>query len=363
MAAAVKPGRLKAKARRLRLNAEARAVAQWAYRNLRHNRGTPFPFTIEVRGSPEGRIVELVPKHESSMPFTVPSIREQVAQLNGMAADVVRNAEETDRLEKPTDGDELAMSLGQVVKHANALLAQLAKAGNQKAIERLAGHALGAAIELLKLSRTNLSLVKPVARQWAMWPVAYNPHSDSKTEMEALIRRLEVGRAAPENVEGAWSNEPTKGQPFRHILGIYAFRMMQNVLRKLCETTALRKRLFAAVRKDFSLLEDSAPIPMTEQEKTELVAQDWPAWIVDLVNLPPFSNDSAEAWFEVGWAALRESAGGKVASIPELKPAGHSRAEYWRRGTFSDRIQASQREGLIHGRLRDVFLSRFKITQ
>jgi len=59
---------------------------------------------------------------------------------------------------------------------------------------------------------------------------------------------------------------------------------------------------------------------------------------------------------------LKEATGGNVASIEELEPVGFSRAEYWRRNEYSEIIQTSQREQLIHDRLRDAFLARFKIT-
>jgi hypothetical protein len=311
-------------------------------------------------------MARLVTQQESQKPFDASGIRKQVEQLNKLANHTatrytVARVETFAPSTNPADADELVRCLDNVVKHTNDLLVQFAEAGNQKAVERLAARALGTAITLLKLTRSGLDLVKPVARQWGMWPVAYNPHRDSKKEMEAIIKKLEVGCDAPENVQGRWSNVSTAKQPHKKVLGIYTFRMMQNVLRPLHESPTMRNRLVAEVRKDISFLGN--PPPLTNDEKAQLITQSWPSWIVDLVNLPRFSNASAEDWFEVGWAALKQAADGKVANIPELKPIGHSRAEHWRHNEFSKTIQESQREGLIHDRLRDAFLARFRVAR
>jgi hypothetical protein len=347
------------------INAEAQSVAEWTYRSLRQNKSESFPYTFQFQCEPT-RMARLVMKQESEKPFDASEIRQQVEQLNKLtshtvASYTVARVEHFAPLTNPADADELAISLGQVVKHANNLLVQLAKAGNQKAVERLAGHALGAAIALLKLTRNNLDLVKPVARQWGMWPVAYNPHKDSKSEMEAMIKKLQVGHAAPENVQGKWSNVNTVKQPHRKVLGEYAFRMMQNVLRPLHESQTMRNRLIAEVRRDISFLGN--PPPLTKEEKAQLVAQSWPAWIVDFVNLPPFSNKTAKDWFEVGWAALKEMAGGNVATIKELRPVGESRAKEWRDQGASVAQQENQRECSIHDQLLKYFLHRFRLAE
>ena len=359
----MKSKRTKAKTQCSLKNSEANLVAEWAYRNLDQNKNEPFPYVLQVQGSPHGRIARLIQNDEPTKPFAVAAIREHVTGLHRLTAVVVRQAEAICALDNPTDADELAKSLGQVTKHANDLLVQLATAGNQKAVERLAGCSLSTAISLLKLTRSNLALVKPVARQWAMWPVAYSPHGDSKKEMEAMIKLLEVGHAAPENVQGKWSNKNTDGQPFKKVLGTYAARMMQNVLRELHETPILRNRLFAEVRREFSLLGNPPPLAMTEEEKTQLVAQGWRDWIVELVNLPPFSNETARDWFEVGWLALKEMAGGNVATIKELRTVGESRAKVWRDYDATLGQQENQRERQIHDRLLEAFQARFKLTE
>ena len=65
-----------------------------------------------------------------------------------------------------------------------------------------------------------------------MWPVAYNPHKDSKSEMEAMIKKLQVGHAAPEIVQGKWSNVNTVKQPHRKVLGEYERIIAQNTAAK-----------------------------------------------------------------------------------------------------------------------------------
>jgi hypothetical protein len=356
---------MKAKKKSAPINTEARSVAEWAYRNLRQNKGEPFPYTFEFQFEPI-RMARLVTQQESEKPFDASEIRQQVEVLSNLANKTaarytVARVETFAPSTNPADADELVACLDDVVKQANKLVIQFAIAGNRKAVERLAARSLGSAIALLKLTRSNLDLVKPVARQWCMWPVAYNPHRDSKKEMEEMIKKLEVGRVAPENVQGKWSNVNTAKQSYKKVLGIYTFRMMQNVLRPLHDIPTMRTRLIAEARMNISFLGN--PPPLTEEEKKRLVVRGWPRWIVDLVNLPPFSNEAAKDWFEVGWVALKEMAGGNAATIKELRSVGESRAKEWRDQGASVAQQENQRECSIHDQLFKSFLHRFRLAE
>jgi hypothetical protein len=356
---------MKAKKKSAPTNAEAQSVAEWAYRNLRQNKSEPFPYTFEFQFEPT-RMAKLVTQQESEKPFDASEIRQQVEVLSNLASNAaarytVARVETFAPSTNPANADELVACLDDVVKQANKLVFQFAIAGSRKAVERLAARSLGSAIALLKLTRSNLDLVKPVARQWCMWPVAYNPHWNSKKEMEEMIKKLEVGRVAPENMQGKWSNVNTEGQPFKKVLGTYAARIMQHVLRPLHDIPTMRQRLVAEARMDISFLGN--PPPLTGEEKERLIAQGWPRWIVDLVNLPPFSNEAAKDWFEVGWAALKEMTGGNVTSIKELRPIGESRAKEWRAQGASVAQQENQRECGIHDQLRKSFLHRFRLAE
>jgi|GEM_PF-1440153 hypothetical protein len=343
-------------------NAEAKAVVEWAYRNLRQNKGEQFPFACQFQFQP-ARTVKLVTRDETTKLFSVAEIRERIEELKKLATDTGEQAEKISALDNPANANRLVESLGGVAKRANELLLQLARNGNQKAVEQLAFRALAVAGELAKLTRSNLELVKPIARRWGAWPVAYSPHRDSKHELEAMVEQLEVGHAAEENVRGKWSNKKTDYQPFKEILGTYAARIMYGVLhRAYDDTPALRDRLFAEVRGFFATLGENSK-PLTKEEKRLLIERGWPAWIVDLVNLPPFSNATAKDWFEVGWAALKASAGGNVTTIEKLRPVGESRAKVWRDYDATPGQQENQRERQIHDRLLEAFLMRFKFDE
>jgi hypothetical protein len=132
-------------------------------------------------------------------------------------------------------------------------------------------------------------------------------------------------------------------------------------LRPLHEIPTMRSRLIAEVRGVIPCPEN--PPPLTEEEKARLMAHGWAKWIVDLVNLPPFSNESAKDWYGVGWAALKEMAGGNVATIKELRPAGESRAKEWRDQDASVAQQENQRECSIHDQLLKSFLHRFRLAE
>jgi hypothetical protein len=120
--------------------------------------------------------------------------------------------------------------------------------------------------------------------------------------------------------------------------------------------------LFAEVRGFFATLGGNSK-PLTKEEKRLLIERGWPAWIVDLVNLRPFSNATAKDWFEVGWAALKASAGGNVTTIKKLRPVGESRAKVWRDYDATPGQQENQRERQIHDRLLEAFLMRFKFDE
>ena len=357
-------------------NEEAKTVVEWAYHNLLTDESRPFPYTNpQFNFGPLAygpKLVPIVVPIEKNDPtttqirFTLGETRDRILEFERTLLKASEQAKEIfargELLESnPRD---MANALGRAIGDFNKLLLSLAgsnAATEADAVKQLAFRAIAVAEGLKRLAKGKPDLVKSIARQWGAWPVAYSPHADSKRENEAMIEKLEVGHAAPENVWGKWSNAPTEYQPFREILGQYTARMMQTVLRSIHDMPYLRVRFQMEVRGPLGWIANTGT-PFTDEERERLCAIGWPKWIVDAVCLPDFSNEAAPAWFEVGWTALKEAAGGKVASIEELKPVGHSREEYWKRNDFSEKIQSSQREALIHDRLRDAFLSRFKIT-
>ena len=125
-------------------NAEAKAVVEWAYRNLRQNKGEQFPFACQFQFQP-ARTVKLVTRDETTKLFSVAEIRERIEELKKLATDTGEQAEKISALDNPANANRLVESLGGVAKRANELLLQLARNGNQKAVEQLAFRALAVA--------------------------------------------------------------------------------------------------------------------------------------------------------------------------------------------------------------------------
>jgi hypothetical protein len=355
-----------------RLNLEAETVAAWAYRSLLQNKSEPFPYeSFKVMFPPFGSGAELIPIDKPkrtaprAKPFNGDETTKRIYTLTPKLNRVLDQFEQAlarGDYSKDQNAFKFAVEVGQVIGRLNKLLLRLAELPNnpnpQAAIERLAFYSMSVANELEKLSRRNLDLLKPIARKWGSWPVDYSPHKDRKRDIEKLAKNLGIGRAAPERV---WNQRANFGDN-QTALGIFAIRAMQNVLREIRETSPLRGRLLAEVRGPLAGLGANSG-PLTNQEKRLLVSRGWPVWILDAVDLPPITKDTARLWAKSGWAALKEAAGGDVTSIPELAAKGESNAQYARRRATTEKgkkgRQASRKETQIKKLFIKSFVSRF----
>jgi hypothetical protein len=231
----------------------------------------------------------------------------------------------------------LAVHLGETIGAAQRQLVQLADAGVVRAVQVLAFYSFKGANELLELSRRNLPLLQSVARNYPAWPVNYSPHKDDIKELKDLIDRLGVATGSAERALGKWSNAPATDQPHRAIVGSYA-NQIGHTLRTVHRDGILRQVL-------------------------RHNPNGWPAWVVRLVQLPPLTKASAPDWFDCGWAALKEAAGGSVASIKELRHVGDSNAAYAKRSCTSDKGRTGKKTGRIESQIRarllEAFVARF----
>jgi len=344
-----------------KVNTEAETVATWAFRCLLQNGGHKFPFENSFPWS--GKLgFKSSGKNEAkraARPLRQLEDSEAFGRFVVWKETLERARKRAEEILTRTDNKSVrnwvAGALFDAGFQFNKLLLQIAEADDPYALEFFAGISLDAVIQLELLARRNLKLVKPIARKVPFWPVVGSPHKDTRQEVEAMIKRLEVGRDAPENVWGWWSNMPKEKQPYRRVLGTYVARIM-TMLRRVKDQYLFQARFQAELRGH------AGPNQLSPDECAQLIRRGWPKWIVDAACLPKFSNESAKDWFEVGWAALKEAAGGNVASIKELEPVGFSRAHYESEKGSSQRIQGSQRQALIHDRLRDAFLARFRLT-
>ncbi|HXB60868.1 MAG TPA: hypothetical protein VNU95_14945 [Candidatus Acidoferrales bacterium] len=350
------------------INAEAETVAAWAYRNLLRTESEPFPYkAFEVKSPHLGGGVKLIPVEKPKRPRqkklldgdeTCKMICTIASKLNRVVNQIEQVAERGDFSKEP-NAFEMASKVGGTVGRLNKLLLRLVETPNnprsEHAVKQLVFYSLGAAIELEGLSHRNLEIVKSVARSWGAFPVAYSPHKDRKREIEKLVTSLAIGRNAPENV---WNQRASFGDN-QTVLGIYAIRAMQVVLRPLREGQ-LRKRLLAEVRgSGIAIMVGLNSHPLTVNEKTLLVRRGWPMWILDAVDLPPITKETSQLWAKTGWVALKEAAGGDITSIPELAKKGESNAQYARRRATTEKGKKGRHSSRKETQIKKLFIKAF----
>ena len=352
------------------LNPEAETVAAWAYHRLLNDEKTPFPFTgIDVKAPHMGGGVKLIPREKPRRIRRLKPLNynETCVSISKLICKLDHVANQFERLLKCGDFAHQFTALafvseaGSAVGRFNKLLLQLAEMPDsflaREAVARLAFHSLKSANELEKLSRRNLEVVKPIAKLWGTFPVAYSPHKDRKRELEKLAENLCIGSNAPENV---WNQRASFGDN-QSALGIYAIRAMQSVLRPIRDGSPLRGRLLTEVRG--GMLRSMDTVPLTKEERRLLIARGWPAWILDTVDLPPITQGTARLWAKAGWAALKEAAGNDLTSIPELAAKGESNARYAQSRATTKKgktgNQKSRKETQIQKLFIKSFISRF----
>lgn len=319
----------------------------WAYRALLGKSDAPNPYPLAGasaywKSSPESASLFLpdtgrTPRSRPRM--TKVETRCKILDLGKKLAGAVSEAKAV--LDHGTDSEftMLAMELEAFVRSAVSQIVEAVERGpgSVKAAETLAFCALNATNELQKLGRKRSELVKPVAENWAMWPVLYDPHPDGMKELEAETAALGVATKSPERRRGKWSNRPAKDQPNRAAVGKYANRMAQTLRR---------------IHGDGNLA-----------QVLRLNPAGWPGWVVSAVHLDPLRKDTAPQWFDVAWQMLAEAAGGDVTTIKGLFPVGESNADFAKRRATTAKgksgSQTSRRESDIRKALRKAFLARF----
>jgi hypothetical protein len=237
-----------------------------------------------------------------------------------------------------------AENLGHAIGRLNRLLAELAGKG-ARAMELFAFHSLESVIELEKLSfrEDTFPLIQAEASKQSMWPVPYSPHPRRKRELNEAMRKIGLASHSFQKLQGArWTDKSIAGK-FAHRIGLTLVRIHfdRNLRRALCQPA------------------DANP----KQWEKHLLAIGWRTWMIQLCQLPELTQASALAWFEVGWEALKDAAGGNVASVHELAGLGKSNADYAHRKAATKRgrlgKQASRVEAQIKSLLRKAFLKRF----
>lgn len=238
----------------------------------------------------------------------------------------------------------IAEDLGRAIGRLNRLLADLAGKG-ARAMELFTFHSLESVIELEKLSfrEDTFPLIQAEASKQSMWPVPYSPHPRRKRELDQVMQKIGLGKRNFQKLQGArWTDKSVAGK-FAHRMGMTLYEIH------------FRGSLNRALRRP------AAANP--KQWEKHLLAIGWRTWMIRLSQLPELTQTSAPAWFEVGWAALKDATGGKVLSVPELASLGKSNADYGRRKAATKRgqlsSQASRVEDQIKSLVRKAFFKRF----
>jgi hypothetical protein len=227
---------------------------------------------------------------------------------------------------------------GRTAVELERLLRDMASKGSVSAATELLRIGINAGERLKELARTKLDVLLPVSQRHAYWPVNYCPHREPKAEVEQLIKKLNLGINAPQNVGGKYQDAPSANQPFRNTLGNYARRIFL---------------LVQSIKEGWTL---------EEQFAIQAVKCPIPAWVKEALSLPPFDKHSlptVKRWFAVGWAVMCEAGGGDPRALPELGEIGKSRENVFERtfaGNYS--TKAIRRQGAEQ--LREQLLKAFK---
>ena len=235
----------------------------------------------------------------------------------------------------------IAEDLAEAVERLTRLLVDLAKK-DATAMHRLFGATLASVIELEKLSfnEDSLRLIQAEACKQSLWPVPYSPHPRRKRELDKTMNKIRLGK---QNYQKLWGAR----EDGNSLAGKFA-RRMGTTLMEIYSRPGLK----------YCLSQQAIGMESKQREKY-LLAQGWHLWMIRLCHLPELTKASADAWFEVGWDALKEAAGGRVATVEELKKLGESNAAYGKTLGLKTGGQNSRAADQIKKLLRKAFHARF----
>jgi len=199
-------------------------------------------------------------------------------------------------------------------------------------------------LESLAFLKDSLPLVQAEASKQDYWPVPYSPDPFAIRRLETTIEKIGLGKHHYRKLVGVRRSH-------KSLAGIYAERM----------GSTLAQMYFGHGFKFY--LSQQALGMETRHREEHLSVQGWRVWMTRLCQLPELTQDSAPAWFEIGWQILKDATGGNVASNPELAELGKSNADYARRNATTSRGQLGKKTSRIESQikklLRKAFLARF----
>jgi len=323
-------------------NIEADRLATWTFTQLINGTGGEYPLLNVRIFCPDGTLkMDTSPPEKTPRSNPIPEPIKIQRELEAISEQLRGHADFVPRyFSYSICADPLANAIDRLTR----LLADLA-AKDATALHRLFGTALVSVIELGKLSfnEDSLRLVQAEARKQSLWPVPYSPHPRRKRELDKTMQKIGLGEHNFQKLRGARDTDKSPAGKFA--------RRMGSTLWKIYNSPGLK----------FYLRQPAGTNPKLHEN--ELQSQGWHLWMIHLCQLPELTKDSALAWFNVGWEALKEATGGNVASVPELAKLGKSNAEYARRKATTERgkrgKQISRIESQIKKLLEKAFLKRF----
>jgi hypothetical protein len=333
-------------------NIVADKLATWTFSRLIKGTGGEYPLQnlsislqCDPKGvlHPDGNFKINVPSGESTDDYGLvpPALVEGIKIRREMESVSVKLGKDAEFLGRYYSHSLIAEDLAEAVERLTRLLVGLAKK-DATAMHRLFGAALVSVIELEKLSfnEDSLRLLQAEACKQSLWPVPYSPHPRRKRELDKTMKKIRLGE---QNYQKLWGARDTDKSP----AGKFARRMGSALW-----------IIYTAPGLKFYLSQQAIGMESKQREKY-LLAQGWHLWMIRLCHLPELTKASVDAWFEVGWDALKEAAGGRFATVAELKKLGESNAAYGKTLGLKTGGQNSRAADQIKKLLRKAFHARF----
>ena len=184
-----------------------------------------------------------------------------------------------------------------------------------------------------KVSRERPDLLRPLTRKGGYIPVLAWPDSDSKKEIEGILKFLEVGAEGPyRNMRAKRNGE--SGRP-----GCGSGTGINVLARRLFDYISHYRNFFGGHSEAF----------LSDQPEKY-------AWLKSAVNLPEFGPISYKNWHKVAWEILMDRTDGHPERHETLRAIG----KYRERHSENDKQQTKATPGTIEPNIKDGISTKLK---